>query len=117
MTTAIGGGGGAGLSAAVALARSGEQPVVFEASDTLGGRARNVRSPRLGLQIDNGQHILLGAYTATLDLIETLTGGTESRLHRQPLSLLSADGSFRLKAGALPAPWPLLWAIVRARGR
>jgi len=116
MKTAIVGGGWAGLSAAVALARAGEKAVVFEASATLGGRARGVWSPKLGARIDNGQHILLGAYTETLDLMRQLAPDAPARLYRQPLALYSADGRFAMKAGSLPAPWHLLAAVLGARG-
>jgi uncharacterized protein with NAD-binding domain and iron-sulfur cluster len=116
MNVAIVGGGWAGLSAAVELAGKAHHVAVFEASAALGGRARSVVAPHLGMAIDNGQHILLGAYSHTLALMNTLTGNAEERLLRLPLTVQSADGGFRLKAGRLPAPWHLLWAIAGARG-
>jgi len=55
---AVVGGGWAGCSAALTLAEAGVPVTLFEASRTLGGRARAVE---LGRQpLDNGQHILLG---------------------------------------------------------
>ena len=68
---AVVGGGWAGLAAATRLAEAGCQVHLFEASRTLGGRARRVSVPSpLGtLTLDNGQHILLGAYTACFDLL------------------------------------------------
>ena len=64
---AIVGGGYAGFSAAVTLARGGARVTLFESSRTLGGRARVV--DKYGIGLDNGQHILLGAYRDTLDLM------------------------------------------------
>jgi squalene-associated FAD-dependent desaturase len=116
MNLGIVGGGWAGLSAAVALHRQGHKVTVFEAARTLGGRARSVRSQRRGATLDNGQHILLGAYTETLALLQELGLAPESRLFRQPFSLQSADGHFALKAAAWPAPWHLLGALISARG-
>ncbi|NYT63113.1 FAD-dependent oxidoreductase [Alcaligenaceae bacterium] len=116
MNVAVIGGGWAGLSAAVRLRQNGCTVTVFEASRTLGGRARRVQSPTLGASIDNGQHILLGAYTETLALMQELGLDSQTLLHRERLHLQSADGSFSLHARALPAPLNLLSAIIGARG-
>ena len=67
---AIVGGGWAGMAAAVTLACA-EQPVtVFEAAQVLGGRARRVVVD--DRTVDNGQHILLGAYAQTLALLRRI---------------------------------------------
>ena len=67
---AVIGAGYAGLSAAVELARAGVDVTVFESSRVMGGRARMVEVE--GHSLDNGQHILLGAYTETLRLLRFL---------------------------------------------
>ncbi len=113
---AVIGGGWAGLSAAVRLRQRGLSVDVFEASRTLGGRARRVQSPALGAGIDNGQHILLGAYAETLGLMQELGLNAACLLHRERLSLRSLDESFALRAAALPAPLHLLGALLNARG-
>jgi len=64
---AVIGGGWAGCAAAVALARRGHRVELLEAAPVLGGRARTVL--RDGLALDNGQHLLLGAYTDTRKLV------------------------------------------------
>jgi len=71
---AIIGGGCAGLSAAAILVERGYQVTVFESAMQLGGRARTVAIEINGLLqiLDNGQHILLGAYTETLSLLKKL---------------------------------------------
>ena len=64
---AIVGGGYAGMAAAATLAERNVPVTVFEAARQLGGRARRV--DHQGTALDNGLHILLGAYTDTLRLI------------------------------------------------
>ena len=56
------GGGFAGLSAATALAEKGFRVLVLEARPSLGGRASVFTDPATGERVDNGQHILTGAY-------------------------------------------------------
>ena len=117
MNIAVIGAGWAGLAAAVALKQSGAQVTVFEASGTPGGRARGVNDLQLGT-IDNGQHLMLGAYTETLALIKQLSPNCSEHelLLRVPLTLESADGSFRLCAPRLIAPLHLVWGLIFARG-
>ncbi len=109
---AIVGAGYAGMAAAVELASRGVAADVFEASRTLGGRARGVEID--GLALDNGAHILVGAYRETLRLMQ-LVGAPVDALQRQPLHL-DFPGQFRLRAPNLPAPWHLAWALATARG-
>jgi len=113
---AVVGAGWAGCAAAVTLARAGSRVTVYEAAGTPGGRARRVA--RDGLALDNGQHLLVGAYHATLALIATLHGAAAPRvLLRQPLTLtpLARDG-VRLAAWPLPAPLHLAGALAGASG-
>ena len=111
---AIIGGGWSGFAAAVTLADAGLTVNVFEASDTLGGRARRVAIDTM--TVDNGQHLLLGAYRDTLALIERVHRD-ESRVDplflRTPLQL-SGPGRFSLRARNLPAPWHMVTALLLA---
>lgn len=116
LNIAIIGAGWAGLSAAVQLHKLAHNVTVIEASRTLGGRARRVKSPTISTTLDNGQHILLGAYSATLSLMQDLHLSPEITLLRERLQLQSADGQFSLRAPALPAPLHLLIAVLTARG-
>lgn len=112
---AIVGGGWAGMAAAVTLAAAGRPVTVFEAAKVLGGRARRVEID-LGT-IDNGQHILLGAYTQTLSLLRTVHGArAERELFDRRRLHLEQPGVFRLKAPPLPAPWHLAVALLSMRG-
>ena len=103
MRLAIVGAGWAGLAAAVRAADQGHDVTVFEASHVLGGRARAVESPQLKHRIDNGQHIMLGAYADTFALMDRLGLDLAGTLQRTPLALESADGGFRLALPRLPA--------------
>ncbi len=110
---AIIGGGYAGMAAAVELAAQGIPVTVFESAKQLGGRARGVKFN--GVQIDNGQHLLLGCYRDTLRLIERVGGNIERDFLRLPLQL-DLHGHLELRAPRLPAPLHLLIALLNAQG-
>ena len=61
---AVIGAGWAGLAAAVEATRAGAQVTLYEMAPAPGGRARDVVSH--GGDLDNGQHICIGAYAETL---------------------------------------------------
>ena len=113
---AVVGGGWAGLAAAVELASQGAQCTVFEAARTAGGRARRVAWQTGGetLSLDNGQHILIGAYRHTLDLLAKVGVATGDAFERKRLHWVATNG-FELQATEHRAPWHLAWAILRAR--
>lgn len=91
----------------------------MEAAPEPGGRARAVSvtdpSNSAPLSLDNGQHILIGAYSATLALMRRVGADPDKLLLRQPLSLLFADAT-GLQLPDWPAPLDALTGIVRARG-
>lgn len=116
MKAAVIGAGWAGLAACAALRDAGAQVTVFEAGRTPGGRARRVVHPEFGGHLDNGQHILLGAYDQTLALMRRLGRNPATLLMRRSLRLSSLDGQFRLSAPALPAPLHAAAALLTARG-
>ena len=101
------------MAAAVELAERGVPVTVFEASRTLGGRARRVEVN--GVALDNGLHILIGAYRETLRLIAKVSGARDYGLLRGPLDL-HVLGKFRLRTAPLPAPLHLAAALLRAQG-
>ncbi len=107
------GAGWAGLAAAVRLVQRGAAVTLFEMAGQAGGRARRV-STRAG-DFDNGQHILIGAYTATLALMRTVGADPDALLLRRPLVLRTPDGrGLQLPAGAaLPA---FVRGVLGARG-
>ncbi|KAF1038935.1 MAG: Hydroxysqualene dehydroxylase [Herbaspirillum frisingense] len=115
---AVIGGGWAGCAAAVALATAGHRVSLFESSRTLGGRARRVEID--GRALDNGQHILLGAYRATLKLMKQIGVRPEQAMLRLPLQMrypleTGAEG-MDFVAPRLPAPLHVAIALLRAKG-
>jgi len=137
------GGGYAGMAAATVLVEHGIPVTVFERAKQLGGRARgipcskqrayadNLTAPSLQLSpeggkgdrpllgnpliLDNGQHILLGCYRQTLQLIEQVGGNIERDFLRLPLQL-TLHNRFELKTPPLPAPLHLLVGLLTAQG-
>ena len=118
LRVAIIGAGWAGMAAAVSAAQAGHAVTVLEASRSLGGRARGLDA-RLPdgrpLRLDNGQHILIGAYSQCLQLMRDIGLQPEALLLRQPLTLRYPDGSGLALPDAAP-PWDAAWGIARARG-
>ena len=96
---AVIGGGWAGLAAAVDAVGRGHDVTLFEMAPQLGGRSRGVAVN--GLLLDNGQHIMIGAYSATLSLMRALGVDVNSALLRTPLRFTLPDGSgLHLEPGA-----------------
>ena len=115
-TVAVIGAGWAGCAAAVELAGKGHQVTLFEAARTLGGRARRVEIG--GRALDNGQHILLGAYATTLRLLQQVGIDIRLALLRLPLQMRypPGPGGMDFVAPRLPAPLHLVGALLRSRG-
>ncbi|MCX7155771.1 MAG: hydroxysqualene dehydroxylase HpnE [Rhodocyclales bacterium] len=113
MKIAIIGAGYAGLAAAVELSTAGSQVEVFEASRVPGGRARATQIE--GFSVDNGQHILVGAYTETLRLMRAVGANPDRLLKRTPLRF-EFPGEFVMSAPRLPAPLHTAFALLLARG-
>jgi len=112
---AIVGGGWAGLAAAVELCKHDYNITVFESSPQLGGRARSISWNNITL--DNGQHLMIGAYQQMLDCLKIMQADT-SRLFKQlphrMLMLNSQNGetTFDLKLPTYPAPLHLLFGVL-----
>ncbi len=111
-SVAVVGAGWAGLAAAVRLVQGGAEVSLFELARRPGGRARQAAGAGRGL--DNGQHILIGAYTATLALMRSVGADPDQLLLRQPLALVDPQGrGLRLPPGA---PLPAFTRAVLAAG-
>jgi squalene-associated FAD-dependent desaturase len=110
------GGGWAGLAAALELAAHDIPVTLHEAAPQLGGRARN--APFGDLTVDNGQHLLIGAYRETLRLLALMGTAETEVLHRTRLCLkvLEGDETLLMQAPPLPAPLHLAWAQLTAGG-
>jgi len=115
-TVAVIGAGWAGCAAAVELSRAGAQVTLYEAARTAGGRARRIDYQ--GNTLDNGQHILLGAYRESLRLMRMVGLEPSKLLLRLPLQMRypSKGDGMDLLAPRLPAPLHLLLGVLRAKG-
>ena len=119
MKVAVIGAGWAGCAAAVEATRLGHQVALFEAARVAGGRARRVDHFWSGsdghpLSLDNGQHILIGAYSESLKLMAELGVCEEAALLRMPLTLQFPNGG-GIRLPRLPAPLDALAGILTAK--
>jgi len=124
------GAGWSGLAAAVALLDRGLPVRLIDSAPQAGGRARGLGLALAGrtVHLDNGQHLLVGAYRDSLALARRV-GMASDALRRLPMRLVATDG-LRLSAPPLPAPlhlaagllgasglgWPERWALLRCLG-
>ena len=100
------------MAAAVTLAERGIPVTAFESGPVPGGRARRITSQ--GHELDNGQHILIGAYS---ELFRTMraVGVPADALLRLPLEVKYAR-NFEFRSLRLPAPLGLLGGLLLAKG-
>ncbi|GAA2006869.1 hydroxysqualene dehydroxylase HpnE [Catenulispora subtropica] len=132
MSVAVVGGGLAGIAAAVALQEAGIDVELYEARPRLGGATHSFQRAVDGLPgtssltVDNGQHVMLRAFTAYRGLLERLgTAGGVDLQDRFDLRILTPDDrpEARLRRTvftralprsiALPGPLHLLPALAR----
>ena len=118
MKVAVIGAGWAGMAAAIAHTQAGRQVTVFEAARALGGRARAVPTALpngSSAVLDNGQHILIGAYAESLRLMRLVGVDPDTALLRLPLTLQFPDGQ-GLQLPDLAPPFDALLGILGAKG-
>ena len=110
---AVVGGGWAGLAAAIEGTQRGHHVTLIEMAPHLGGRSRGVDVA--GMALDNGQHILIGAYTETLALMRTVGVDADEAFVRTPLRVTYPNGiGLQLNRGT-----PMIafgGAVLRQRG-
>lgn len=118
MTTLIVGGGWSGLAAAVTLIQQGHSVHLIESAKQLGGRARNVLWR--GQTIDNGQHLMIGAYDRMLAMMTLIGVDPADAFHRFPMDITIHDTHYsplNLSANSfLPWPLSLAWNLIRSAG-
>jgi squalene-associated FAD-dependent desaturase len=115
---AIVGAGWAGLAAAVVAVQQGHDVTLYEAARTPGGRARTLmlQLPDGSTErVDNGQHILIGAYVETLRLMEMIGVRPADVLLRLPLELRDPQG-LGIALPDWPSPLDAAAGILRASG-
>lgn len=113
----IAGAGWAGLAAGVELSRNNIPVMIVDSARQIGGRARSIILD--GYTLDNGQHLMIGAYRQLLELL-TIIGVEESTVfHRLPhqidmRDLNTGQSLFHLTLPRLPAPLHLLLGVLRS---
>jgi squalene-associated FAD-dependent desaturase len=116
MRTVVVGGGFAGLSAAIALQERRHDVVLLERRGVLGGRATSFRDAVTGEDVDNGTHVMVGAYTSTLDLVRRASA--EDLLLTQPnlkIEWIDDEGITALDCPPFDAPLHLLAGLLGLR--
>jgi squalene-associated FAD-dependent desaturase len=113
---AVVGGGFAGFAAAIALQERRHEVVLLERRGVLGGRATSSRDAVTGEDVDNGTHLMVGAYAATLDLVRR-AGASDLLLVQDNLRLEWVDekGVTTLECPPLGAPLHLLAGLLGLR--
>jgi squalene-associated FAD-dependent desaturase len=100
------------LAAAIEATQRGHAVTLFEMAAQPGGRAREVRWD--GTVLDNGQHILIGAYTETLRLMRAVGVDVAQGFVRTPLRITYPEGAgLHLQSGAPALAFAL--AVLRYR--
>lgn len=104
-----------GLAAAVRLASRGASIILCEQAPRLGGRCYSYFDRRREDVVDNGQHVLLGAYHNALDYLDTI--GTRRYLRKQrslhiPLHH-PVEGFASFTVPAIPKPFHLTAGMLK----
>ncbi len=118
-TAHVVGGGVAGLSAAVHLARAGWTIVLSESAGQLGGRCRSYFDDRLGRRIDNGNHLLLSGNRSARRYLEIVGAGNELDIAGDaafPFVDLQDGTRWTVRIGPGPIPFWMLSARNRVPG-
>jgi len=116
MKVVVVGGGFAGLAAAIALQERRHEVTLVERRGVMGGRATSYRDALSGEEVDNGTHLMIGAYRETLDLVRE-AGAGNVLLAQDELCLHYVDdrGPTTLSCPPLPAPLHLLAGLLSLR--
>lgn len=113
------GAGLAGLSAATALAEAGRNVVLYEAAKAAGGRCRSYFNSTLGLEIDNGNHLLLSGNNSARAYLRRI-GGTEALEGPDEAAFdfcdLRSGLRWRLRPNSGRLPWWILSSSRRVPG-
>ena len=109
------GGGLAGLSAAVHLVNNGFSVKLIEASPKLGGRTYSFLNKQNNDVIDNGQHIMMGCYYDTLELLKIIGASDRAKIQDNlEVNFIKRSGElFPLRSGSGIFPLNLLKGIMK----
>ncbi|HVQ31517.1 MAG TPA: hydroxysqualene dehydroxylase HpnE [Vicinamibacteria bacterium] len=116
MRVVVVGGGFAGLAAAIRLQEQRHDVLLLERRGVLGGRATSYRDAASGEDVDNGTHLMIAGYGATLDLVRH--AGAADLLDVQDdlrIDYVDDQGPTALACPRLPAPLHLLAGLFGLR--
>ncbi|MDA0987148.1 MAG: FAD-dependent oxidoreductase, partial [Bacteroidetes bacterium] len=107
------GGGLSGLSAAVKLSQKNYKVVIIEKNNYLGGRVYSFVNNNMGDDVDNGQHVLMGCYSDTIDYLKTIKSFQDCFVQNNlSIKFKKQIGEFDLSGKNLPAPFNILFGIL-----
>ena len=107
------GGGLAGLAASVRLSEAGFGPLLLERRPFLGGRAYSFEDKETGVEVDNGQHVFVGACNEYQDFLQKIDAQDNVRMpDRLHAPILLNGKTSHLKANALPGPLANIRALL-----
>lgn len=109
------GAGLAGLSTAVQLVRRGQACTVYEAAPFAGGRCRTFADPRLGRDVDNGNHLLLSGNRSAAAYLAAIGAGDRMVTAQKasfPFVDLADMSRWQIAMNDGPIPW---WVGDRSR--
>jgi len=117
LTACVIGGGVAGLSAAVFLDSLGYRVTLLERKNILGGRTFSFQDPKTRMTVDNGQHLLMGAYHETLRFVENIGATRHLQVQQKTeVPLISSQGVYSsLKESQLPHPFGMGMGLARLK--
>jgi len=116
MKVVVLGGGFAGFAAAIRLQERRHEVVLLERRGILGGRATSSRDAATGDEVDNGTHLMIGGYHATLDLLRRAGAGDLLSFQDElKLEWIDARGVSALDCPPLVAPLHLLVGLAGLR--
>lgn len=109
------GGGLAGLSAACDLVEAGWEVTLLERKPFAGGRVYSFRDPETGIEMDNGQHLFLGACREFISFLRRIGAWDAAALQdRMRIRFFEKTGrEYYLEESGLPAPLHLAPSILR----
>jgi squalene-associated FAD-dependent desaturase len=118
---AVLGGGVAGIKSAIELAKNNKsmdyEIHLFESKHSLGGRMYSLVDNFTGEEIDNGQHLMIGAYEHFLALIDDLDAGQYLDIQESlSVSFLSKKFSTELTTSYLPGKAGMLLGFLMLSG-
>ncbi len=108
------GGGIAGLTSAAYLTKQNIKVTLLESTPKFGGRAYSFTEQKSNDVVDNGQHIMMGCYSDTINFLK-LIGAKENFVYQKSLQinfLTQAGKLVRLKSFTSLYPFNLLFALL-----